>query len=93
MIVGLEIASSILDEGIGGSEESDAADSVDRAIDILQHLNSWCDAYPETIFLPMTKPDWIEHHRLLKDAKRSGSSAAADSMRHVVSGFKKVLNA
>lgn len=67
-------------------------ESVDRAINILQTLDQWCDAYPPDIFLPMTSEDWVEHHRFLKGSNRSGSAAAADCMRHVVNGFKKVLH-
>jgi len=69
-----------------------SAQSVDKAIDILQQLRSWCNAYPEDIFIPMTPEDWKNHHEILKCAERSGSAAAADSMRHVVNGVMRVLN-
>lgn len=74
------------------NEQTREEDGVDKAIDILQKLESWCDAYPEDIFIPMSSDDWKEHHALLKGSDRSGSAAAADCMRHVVNGFKKVLH-
>ena len=66
--------------------------AIDKAVEILQRINQWCDAYPENIFIPMTTEDWKNHHQVLKEANRSGSSAAADSMRHVIHGIKKVLD-
>ena len=66
--------------------------AIDKAVEILQRINQWCDAYPEDIFIPMTTEDWKNHHQVLKEANRSGSAAAADSMRHVIRGIKEVLD-
>lgn len=71
---------------------AEQADAIFWAISVLQQLDQWCDAYPEDIFIPMTKKDWKDHHTILENADRSGSAAAADCMRHVVRGFKKVLH-
>jgi len=84
-----------LDSAAGTCEIEDQdpeAEAVYRAIEILERLNQWCDAYPEDIFIPMSAEDWKEHHEILRKAKRSGSAAAADSMRHVVNGFKRELH-
>lgn len=55
-------------------------------------IEQWAKAYPEDIFIPMTTEDWKEHHEILKGAKRSGSAAAADSMRHIARGIQKILD-
>ena len=88
MVARLESASEFLEE----TEQTGEQEAVDKAIEILQNLNSWCNAYPEDIFIPMSKTDWEEHHKVLEAAGRSGTAAAADSMRHVTEGFKKVLH-
>lgn len=67
-------------------------DAIDKAIEILQKLDRWCNAYPTTIFPEMTSLEWKEHHRILEKAGRSGTAAAADCMRHTVNGFKKVIH-
>jgi hypothetical protein len=36
----------------------------------------------------MTKEDWADHHEILKLSKRTGSAAAADCMRYVVTQMK-----
>lgn len=70
------------------------ADSIEKAVDILHMLDNWAQAYPEDIFAPMTKEDWHQHHVALtvacRDGRdvRSGSAAAADCMRYVVTQMK-----
>lgn len=64
-------------------------EAIDKAIDILQTLESWCDAYPEDIFKPV---NWSAVHKALEHAGLNGSAVAADCMRHVTEGFKKVLH-
>lgn len=67
-------------------DQEDHMIAVDKAIDILHMIRQWANAYPENIFIPMTTEDWQIHHETLSrnaDA-RSGSAAAADCMRYVV---------
>lgn len=72
-------------------EHVENAEAVDKAMDILRMIHRWSNAYPENIFIPMTTEDWQIHHLALKyynrhhavDA-RTGSAAAADCMRYVV---------
>lgn len=79
--------------GCDARGHTDEAKAVEKAIEILQVLDRWCDAYPTTIFPAMSKRDWKRHHKTLKASYcRSGSAAAADCMRHVTDGFKKVLH-
>jgi hypothetical protein len=66
-------------------EHVENAEAVDKAMDILRMIHQWSNAYPENIFIPMTKEDWVDHHAALKNnSDRSGSAAAADCMRYVV---------
>ncbi len=88
LINDLEVASSHFE--VGGDFECEEA--VDKAIEILQKLESWCNAYPEKMFPPPTKIDWVSIHSALKRHGFSGSVIAADCMRHTVNGFKKVLH-
>ena len=69
----------------------DAFESLDKAIDILHMISQWADAYPPDIFIPMTTEDWKDHHEILKLSKRSGSAAAADCMRFVVTKMKSTI--
>ena len=71
------------------SNEPDLAEAIEKATNILQTLDRWCDAYPEDIFKPV---DWPAVHKALEDAGLNGSGVAADCMRHVTEGFKKVLH-
>jgi len=85
MINRLESTSEFLYE----HEQIGEQEAVDKAIEILQTLERWCDAYPEHIFTPV---NWPDYHRALEHAGLSGTAAAADCMRHVTNGFKKVLH-
>lgn len=69
-----------------------SAQRLDNLADAIGKIESWARAYPEDIFIPMTTEDWKEHHEILKGASRSGSAAAADSMRHVCVGIQKILD-
>ena len=69
--------------------EPDLAAAVEKATNILQTLERWCDAYPEKIFKPVV---WDKVHKALKASNISGSAVAADCMRYTVNGFKKVLH-
>lgn len=75
----------------GNDDQQKDAVIIDKAIDILQMIYSWTTAYPEDIFIPMTKEDWVDHHEILKLSKRSGSAAAADCMRYVVTRMKEAM--
>ncbi|MDH3376148.1 MAG: hypothetical protein OEQ39_04160 [Gammaproteobacteria bacterium] len=87
---------TLIDELTEASDESPLAsrqDAIDKAIDILHMIHQWTNAYPEHIFIPMTKEDWQVHHETLSrngDA-RSGSAAAADCMRYVVTRMKESI--
>ncbi len=70
----------------------DSAKVLWRLADAIDKIEQWAKAYPEDIFIPMSKKDWKNHHEILKRADRSGSAAAADSMRHVAVGMKKILD-
>jgi DNA-binding GntR family transcriptional regulator len=70
----------------------DSAAVLDRLGDAVGKIEQWTKAYPRDIFIPMTSEDWKEHHEILKGATRSGSAAAADSMRHVCQGIQKILD-
>lgn len=78
-------------------EHPENAEAVDKAIDILHMINQWSQAYPENIFIPMNTEDWQEHHLILKGElianknTRSGSAAAADCMRFVVTRMKESM--
>lgn len=76
---------------IANTLPTEQADVLETSIDILQMIRQWTNAYPTSIFPPLTAEDWDEHHRLLKDAKRSGSAAAADCMRYVVTRVGEVM--
>ena len=81
--------------GIAESIEEEMPGSAQRLFnvaDAIGKIEQWSKAYPEDIFIPMTTEDWKEHHELLRGASRSGSAAAADSMRHVVKGIQKILD-
>ena len=69
-----------------------SAQRLDNLADAIGKIEQWAKAYPEDIFIPMTSEDWKDHHELLKNANRSGSAAAADSMRHVCVGIQKILD-
>jgi len=89
--------SSLSDEISGIAEAIEkqmpgSAHTLDSLADAIGKIEQWAEAYPEDIFRPMTSEDWEEHHKLLKDANQSGSAAAADSMRHVAVGMRKILD-
>jgi len=88
MITRLESASEFLEE----HEQTREQEGVDKAINILQTLERWCEAYPESMFPPVTTKEWKKTHMILERANYSGSRIAADCMRHVTEGFKKVLH-
>jgi len=69
-----------------------SAHTLDSLADAIGKIEQWAKAYPEDICRPMTTEDWREHHEILKKANRSGSAAAADSMRHVALGVQKILD-
>ena len=80
-------------DGLEEDRHVDDAEVIDKAINILTMIEQWSNAYPESIFIPMTKEDWQIHHETLNrnaDA-RSGSAAAADCMRYVVTQIKASL--
>ncbi len=80
---------------IGEAIEKDMPDSAKMLYalsDAIGKIEQWAKAYPEDIFIPMTSEDWQQHHEILKGANRSGSAAAADSMRHVAVGMQKILD-
>ena len=70
----------------------DSARMLWKLADAIGKIEQWAKAYPEDIFLPMTPEDWRDHHAMLKGHGRSGSAAAADSMRHVALGIQKILD-
>lgn len=82
-----------------GYDDRENAEVVDKAMDILHMIMQWANAYPPEIFVPMTKEDWQQHHVALtkacRDGKdvRSGSAAAADCMRFVVTRMKEQMEA
>jgi len=80
-----------ISNGLEENKHPDDAEVVDKAIDILNMINRWSNAYPESIFIPMTSEDWSDHHEILKLSKRSGSAAAADCMRFVVTRMKESI--
>jgi hypothetical protein len=75
-----------------GEKLPDSARLLWRLADAIDKIEQWTKAYPEDIFLPMTTEDWRDHHAMLKGHGRSGSAAAADCMRHVALGMKKILD-
>ncbi len=85
LIDGLENASWFCENDSMFDHQKD----IDKAIEILQTLEQWCDAYPEQMFKPV---DWPKVHKALEVAGVSGSAVAADCMRYTVNGFKKVLH-
>jgi hypothetical protein len=91
-LTNIEELINTLEEASEDSHVRRHQDAIDKAIDILQQLDQWCNAYPEDIFIPMTSEDWADHHKVLKKARRSGSAAAADCMRYTINGIKKVIN-
>ncbi len=78
-------------ESIEG-EMPGSAQRLDNLADAIGKIEQWAKAYPEDIFIPMTPEDWRDHHSMLKGHGRSGSAAAADSMRHVCKGIQKILD-
>jgi len=81
--------------GIAEAIEEQMPGSAQRLYDLadaIGKIEQWAKAYPEDIFIPMTSEDWQQHHEILKGANRSGSAAAADSMRHVAVGMQKILD-
>jgi len=81
--------------GIAEAIEEQMPGSAQRLYDLadaIGKIEQWAKAYPEDIFIPMTSEDWKQHHEILKGANRSGSAAAADSMRHVAVGMQKILD-
>lgn len=89
--------SKLADEvsAIGDIIEDDAPQSAKLLFDLsdaIGKIEQWAKAYPEDVFIPMTTEDWENHHEILKGANRSGSAAAADSMRHVAVGMKNILD-
>ena len=71
---------------------SDLAPHVDKAIQILNMIDQWSDAYPGDIFIPMTKSDWKDCSNILKaHGNRSSGAAAADCMRYVVTRMKETM--
>ena len=81
--------------GVAEEIEEQMPGSAQRLYDLadaIGKIEQWAKAYPEDIFIPMTSEDWQQHHEILKGANRSGSAAAADSMRHVAVGMQKILD-
>ena len=81
-----------LEQAYEDSPVASHQNAICQAITILQQIYQWTDAYPEDIFIPMTKEDWQDAHNHLKLANRSGSAMAADCMRHTVKGIKKIID-
>lgn len=90
LIGDLQRVSAMLETGY---DDPDNAEHVDKAVDILHMIMQWTNAYPTDIFRPMKSEDWDEHHRLLKGANRSGTAAAADCMRFVVTKMRSSIEA
>ena len=63
---------------------------VDKAKDRLHKIDSWCRAYPDTVFIEPTKEQWAEANRVLDAAEGCPSLTAisGSNMRHVVNGIK-----
>lgn len=72
-------------------------EAIEKAMDILNMINQWAEAYPPEVFGVMTKEDWQQHHAILRGqikgsrSARSGSAAAADCMRYVVTRMKEQI--
>ena len=81
-----------LEQASEGSPVASHQDAIDQAITILQQIYQWTNAYPEDIFIPMTKEDWQDAHNHLRLANRSGSAMAADCMRHTAKGIKEIID-
>ena len=84
----LELAGAFCADGM----QLDKEIAIDQAITILQQIYQWTNAYPEDIFIPMTKEDWQDAHHHLRLANRSGSAMAADCMRHTAKGIKEIID-
>ena len=54
----------------------------------LHDIETWCRAYPETVFIEPTKEQWAEADRVLNEAGGCSLTAISGSnMRHVVKGI------
>lgn len=72
---------ALVSDGLTEKGKDQEAYAIDRAMEIVQVLQQWSQAYPLDIFPP---PDWEQVHRALRQVDVSGSALAADCMRYVV---------
>jgi len=59
---------------------------------LVNRLHSWCYAYPDHIFLEVTKKEWKKADALLQAAGISMTGMNASNMRHVVNGVREIAN-
>ena len=57
----------------------------------LKQILDWCNAYPTDVFEPVSPEAWKEFHKVLKDNGMSGTAFAAECMRHVLTGIKRII--
>jgi len=61
----------------------------EQAIETLERIKQWCEAYPLSIF---PEPDWDKVRQGLESVGITVDSVSASNMRHVVTGIKNLID-
>lgn len=59
------------------------------AKEALESIESWCNAYPKTVFIEPTTEDWKSIRNILKEKGFTLDAISASNMRHVLDGVKE----
>lgn len=58
----------------------------------LQRIQQWCSAYPEDIFIPLSKERMHEANIILRNSGIDIGAIHAQWARHITSGIKKIAD-
>lgn len=70
------------------------AERIKRLEDALYRIDSWCRAYPRTVFIEPTKEKWKRANEVLDEHEDCPSLTAisGSNMRHVVEGIAGIAS-
>ena len=60
--------------------------------DALRRVKQWCDAYPKTVFMPVSDFDMARAQELLGEAGISMSAMHAQWARHILQGIGEIVD-
>ena len=62
----------------------------ESAVEALEKVLQWAEAYPVSVFPEVPKEDWARIHEVLKAAGLSLDRVSASNMRHVITRVAEI---